>query len=281
MTVLYKSTTSAPVNAGSYTVTQNPGLELPKAVDELDALVGISLTRTYSSADSIASEVKEILGAIPVIIPNSSTVATNGDITVTALADTYDGGAWVYLPANAIVGGLAGLYWTIFSSTTAGNVKTNYVNPATTEFIPYVPEGTPVSAVGSNSAYTTTTGSDLPLVNITLPANSVSPGSALKVYSRVTCPNAADNKIVKHKLGTTDMGSQTFTTSTGGALSTAAFARTSAQQVIGSFGDSGIAATTFGSVDTSAASKIQITGQLAAGTGYLVLEAFAVEKTIA
>lgn len=279
MSVTYTSTTGASVNAGSYVIGVTPGLQLDKAVDVLDALVGVSLSRTNTAALDIGSNPLEMVGVVPVIIPNSSTVATNGAITVTALATTYSDGAWVYLPANAVVGGSAGFYWTIFSSTTAGSVKTNYVNPATTEFVPYVPTGTITTAVGSNSAYTTPTASDIALINITLPANSVSVGSTLRTFCRVTCPSAADDKIVKHLLGSTAIGSQTFTTSTGGTLTTAAFARTNAKQVLGTFGDSAIAATTFGAVNTAAASKLVITGQLAATTGYLVLEAFTVTQT--
>lgn len=274
MSVIYTSTTGSAVTVESYVVTVTPGLQLGNAVDVLDKLVGVSLSRTNTSALSLVSNAAEVVGTVPVVIPNSSTVATNGAITVTALADTYSGGAWVHLPAGAVVGGSAGLYWTIFSSTTAGIVKTNYVNPATTEFVPYIPTGTPVTAVGSNAAYVTPTAADVPLVNITLPANSVSVGSTIKTFSRVTCPSAADDKIVKHLLGATSIGSQTFTTSTGGSLATAAFSRTNAKQVLGSYGDSAIAATTFGAVDTTAASKLVITGQLAAVTGYLVLEAF-------
>lgn len=278
MSVLYKSTTGTPVNAGTYIVTASPGLQLENAVDILDQLVGITLTRTNTTSLSIASKVEEITGSIPVILPNSATVATNGAITLTALATTYSNGAWVYLPAGAIVDGLAGLYWTIFSSTTAGVVKTNYVDAATTEFIPYVPSGTLVTAVGSNSAFVTPTGSDITLVNITLPANSISPGSNLKTYCIVTCPSAADDKIVKHKLGSTTIAQQLFTTSTGGTLSTIVFSRTNAKQILALYGDSAIGATSFGAVDTTAVSKLVITGQLEDVAGYLVLEAFTVSQ---
>lgn len=279
MSVTYTSTIGKAVIAGSYVVGVSPGLALDNAVDELDALVGISLNRTNTTAWELKSNLQEIVNAIPVIIPNSSTVATNGAITLTALPDTYALGAWVYLPAGAIVGGAAGFYWTIFSSTTAGIVKTNYVDPSATEFLPYVPTGTLTTAVGSNSGYVTPTASDVALINITLPANTVSVGSALKAFCRVTCPSAADAKTVKHLLGTTTIGSQAFTTSTGGTLTTATFSRTDAKQIMGTFGDTGVSATTFGTVNTAAESKFVITGRLAATTGYIVLEAFAVSQT--
>lgn len=253
-------------------------LQLENSVDALDKLVGISLSRTNDMALSLLSNTDELSGAIPIIIPNSSTVATNGNITVTALPTTY-AGAWVYLPADAVVDGLAGFYWTTFSSTTAGSVKTNYIDP-TEEFIPYVPSGTITTAVGSNSAYVTPTDTDIEMVNISLPANSLSNGTTVKMFSRVTCPNAADAKTVSHKLGSTAIGTQAFTTSTGGTLTTGLFVRANNRQVLGTFGDSAIAATTFGTVDLTAASNLVITGKLAATTGYLVLESFNITKAI-
>lgn len=279
MSVTYTSTTGKAVIAGSYVVGVSPGLALDNAVDELDVLVGNTLNRTNTSAWELKSNLQEIVNAIPVILPNSSTVAANGAITLTALPDTYALGAWVYLPAGAIVGGAAGFYWTVFSSTTAGIVKTNYVDPSATEFLPYVPTGTLTTAVGSNSAYVTPTASDIALINITLPANTVSVGSALKAFCRVTCPSAGDAKTVKHLLGTTTIGNVVFTTSTGGTLTTATFSRTDAKQIMGTFGDSGTSATTFGTVNTAAESKFVITGRLGATTGYIVLEAFTVSQT--
>ena len=279
MSVTYTSTTGKAVIVGSYIIGVSPGLSLDNAVDELDVLVGISLNRTNTTALELKSNLQEIVNVIPVIIPNSSTVATNGSITLTALPDTYALGAWVYLPAGAIVGGAAGFYWTVFSSTTEGIVKTNYVDPSATEFLPYVPTGTLTTAVGSNSAYVTPTASDVALINITLPANTVSVGSVLKAFCRVTCSMAVGTKTVKHLLGTTTIGSQAFTSSTGGTLTTATFSRTNAKQIMGTFGDSGIAATTVGTVNTAAASKFVITGQLSSTTGYIVLEAFTISQT--
>lgn len=278
MSVTYTSTTGSTVTVGEYAVTVTPGLQLENSVDALDKLVGISLSRTNDMALSLLSNTDELSGAIPIIIPNSSTVATNGNITVTALPTTY-AGAWVYLPADAIVDGEAGFYWTTFSSTTAGSVKTNYIDP-TEEFIPYVPSGTITTAVGSNSAYVTPTDTDIEMVNISLPTNSLSNGTTVKMFSRVTCPNAADAKTVSHKLGSTAIGTQAFTTSTGGTLTTGLFVRANNRQVLGTFGDSAIAATTFGTVDLTAASSLVITGKLAATTGYLVLEAFNITKAI-
>lgn len=281
MSVIYKSSTGETVNVGSYVITVNPGLELAESVNELDVLVGVSLTRTNTSAAELKSKPTEIVTAVPVIIPNSSTVATNGAITVTALPSTYSEGAWVYLPASAIVGGAAGYYWTVFSSTTAGSVKTNYIDP-TSEFLPYVPTGTLVTAVGSNASYTTPAATDINMINITVPANSISKNSCVRMFSRIVCTNSADDKIVKHLLGNATVGSQTYTTSTGGSLDTALFARASNKQVFGTYGDSTTSTTTYGTVDTSAASKLVVTGQLEVATSdYIVIEAFITTTTLA
>ena len=60
--------------------------------------------------------------AIPVILAPNGTIATNGTVTLgTALPLVY-ASAWVRFPAGAVVGGLAGLYFVKFSSTTVGQV---------------------------------------------------------------------------------------------------------------------------------------------------------------
>lgn len=280
MAVIYKSSTGETINVGSYVITVDPGLQCSEAIDELDILVGVSLTRTNTTANELKSVPKQIVAAVPVIIPNSATVATNGAITLTALPNTYSDGAWVYLPASAVVGGSAGYYWTVFSSTTAGSVKTTYIDP-TSEFLPYIPTGTLVTAVGSNGAYTTPAATDINMLNITLPANSISKNSCVTMFSRVVCTNSADDKILKHLLGSTTIGSQTYTTSTGGSFNTAIFHRTSAKQVFGIFGASAVSTTTYGTVDTTAASKLVVTGQLENATSdYLILEAFLTSTTL-
>lgn len=50
MSVTYTSSTGVTVNVGSYSVGVTPGLQLDTAVDYLDKLVGVSLTRTNTAA---------------------------------------------------------------------------------------------------------------------------------------------------------------------------------------------------------------------------------------
>jgi hypothetical protein len=135
---------------------------------------------------------------VPVGIANNGTVATNGQITLgTALPRIYSGGIWLYLPAGAVSGGAAGLYWCVMSSVTVGQVYTNFADTSQV-FVPYIPTGTLVNAVGSNAAYTQITNTDIVLANVTLPAGSLGNSGAVSIISSGHMATAAaGNKYVK------------------------------------------------------------------------------------
>jgi hypothetical protein len=81
-------------------------------LDELQAFAGVPfiLSRT----------------AIPFIWLSSGSIGDNGALTgVTALPQTYSGGAYIWLPADSIdatTPAAAAWYWCVFSSTTAGTI---------------------------------------------------------------------------------------------------------------------------------------------------------------
>ena len=217
--------------------------------------------------------------AVPVCLAPNGTVATNGIVTLgTALPTTYSGGIWLRLPANAIVGGAAGLYWVVMSSTTVGQVYTNFADPAT-EFIPSIPSGALVAAVGSNAAYTQTTGADITLVNATLAGGSLGLNGTLETKLFESHPSNANNKTFRNKLGGTTFLAIAATTSlTSSTLGFAtnrgvANAQTTGAQTASSFGINTIPALYLG-VDTSAAVASTITGQLAVATDFIVFERF-------
>jgi hypothetical protein len=135
---------------------------------------------------------------VPVGLPPNGTVATNGQITLgTALPRVYSNGIWVYLPAGSVSGGAAGLYWCVMSSTTVGQVYTKFADTSQ-GFIPYTPTGTLVNAVGSNAAYTQTTGVDIVLASVTLPAGSLGNNGAVSIISSGHMATAAaGSKYVK------------------------------------------------------------------------------------
>lgn len=219
--------------------------------------------------------------AVPVILAPNGTVATNGTITLgTALPTTY-ANAWVRLPAGAVSGGSAGLYYATFSSTTVGVITTTFADAATA-FSPYIPSST-VVAVGSNSAYTQTTGAEVTLFNVTVPGGMLGANGSLRYTGVGSHPNNANAKSYRAKLSSAII----FNTSPTTTL-TAYFERmvhnrgTASSQVIPSTGLLGTgtasaAGPTYSAVDTSVDQAFIFTAQLAVATDYLVLEAFTVE----
>ena len=157
----------------------------------------IGLTKPGGLMAPIAAVLSQ--SAIPVILAPNGTVATNGTITLgTALPVIY-ANAWVRLPAGAVVGGAAGLYYATFSSTTVGVITTTFADPASA-FTPYIPAST-VVATGSNSAYTQTTAADITLANITVPGGLMGANGALRFQTYGTQNNTANTKTLAVKFG--------------------------------------------------------------------------------
>lgn len=218
--------------------------------------------------------------AVPVILAPNGTVATNGTITLgTALPTIYSGGAWVRLPAGAVVGGLAGLYWTVFSSTTVGAVKTLFVDPATA-FTPYVPTVALVAATGSNAAYTQTTAADITLANVTVPGGVMGLSGGLRRETVHSWNNSAGLKSATEKFsaetvgaisGTTTVSGHSFATTRNRGLS-----NLQVSPMASAIGASSSAAH-FTTVNTDINQSLIFTGQLAVATDFLVLEYITVE----
>lgn len=219
---------------------------------------------------------------VPVILVPNGTVATNGTITVgTALPATYSGGAWIRLPAGAVVSGSAGLYWCVFSSTTVGQVYTNFSDPVT-QFIPTVPGGTLVAAVGSNVAYTQTTGSAITLINATIPAMALETLGAFLVNRSFSYNLAAGNKVFTLRLGATQVSSSSRST-TGGGDSFSFRGRLRGTSSIIHYSDTAESATSSTmstqstAIDFSVDTAVTLTCQLDTATNYGIIEAFMIE----
>ena len=172
---------------------------------------GTGLVVATPGTDYLVSHQVKVLAqtGIPYIKAPSGTVATNGVVTLgTALPTTYDMGAWVYLPAGAVVGGLAGLYWVVFSSTTVGQVYTNYIDPAVAFDPSTKPGGTLVTATGSNSAYaglaTTAT-----FINVNVAGNTVGEHGQIVFNEEFSYNLNANTKQILRRIDTS-----TFVTST-------------------------------------------------------------------
>jgi len=217
--------------------------------------------------------------AVPVILVPNGTVATAGVITLgTALPLIYTA-AWVRLPAGAVVGGLAGLYYVVFSSTTVGQVYTNFADPATA-FAPAIPTGTLVAAVGSNAAYTQAT-TEVTLANVTVVANSVGENGAVQLTVLQSNNGTAGAKTVGAKFGGSAFMASAVTTSLASETQKRVVNRGVVNSQLvhanGVFGAVSTVAPTQLAINTAADVALAITGTLAVATDALVIESFVVE----
>lgn len=213
---------------------------------------------------------------IPCIIVPNGTVATSGAITVgTALPLIYPR-AWVYLPAAAVVGGLAGWYYTVFSSTTLGQVYTNYQAAMDKPFVP----ATLVAAVGSNSAYTTVISTDVVMGAAIIPANLLGAFGSVDVTAFLSYNSTAGAKVGKVRFGAGTVVSSSATTTTGLTIRKRVQNRATNSQVIQASLETGVTvsvAPTLLAIDTTADVQVDVVGQVAVATDYIILESLSVE----
>lgn len=237
-------------------------------------------------AASLLSKAPVTLGksAVPLIVAPNGTVATNGTITLgTALPLIYTA-AWVRLPAGAVVGGLAGLYYTVFSSTTVGQVYTNYADVATA-FTGAIPTATLVAAVGSNAGYTQATASDLSLALVTVPGNTLGTDGSVTVTVFESNNGTAGAKNVTAKFGGTSFLTADVTTSlaleTSKSVTNRGVVNKQLVHANAAFGNVSTVAPTQLTVDTSASADVVITGKVAVATDYIIVESFTVKAQLA
>ena len=151
---------------------------------------------------------------VPVVIPSSGTIATAGTVTLTTALPTTYTGAWMYFPATAFSGTVAaGLFWVVMSSTTAGTVYQTSVVPAS-PFEAFIPTEALVAVVGSNSAYTQTTASDLVMLRTTVPGGLMGPSGEVYYNLLFTTNATANTKTVKVTFGGTDIHSASLSSNT-------------------------------------------------------------------
>jgi hypothetical protein len=225
----------------------------------------------------MAQPCRRVLGAqgIPCIILPTGTITAGGVLTSgTALALTYPR-AWVYLPAGAVVGGSAGWYYAVFSSTTVCQVYTAY---QATMDKPYIPT-TLTAAVGVGGAYTGVT-SAVSMGSVVVPANAMGAFGAVEVAALGAWPNNANNKTFAARFGGSTVLSTVATTTLGMTVRKKVQNRATNAQVIHAAAETGAAVATSPSllaIDTTADVVVDVAGTMAVATDYLVLESFSVE----
>jgi hypothetical protein len=219
---------------------------------------------------------------VPVGLAPNGTVATNGQITLgTALPRTYSTGIWFYLPAGTVVGGAAGLYWCVMSSTTVGQVYTKFVDTSQA-FVPYIPTGTLVNSVGSNAAYTQTTVANIALASLTLPAGSIGPNGQIRMNWEFSYNLAAGNKTFSALLNVTQLAGSLRSTTGGHDSYTIRMRNLGVQNSnsIYAVSESSVASgtpQTISSVDTSVSQVITLYINIDTATNYGVIDSFSIE----
>ena len=219
-----------------------------------------------------------LMGGIPTIIANTGTVATNGTITLgTALQLTYPQ-CWLYLPAGAVVGGSAGWYYAIMSSTTVGVVYTNY-QATMTQPLALGAAATLTVATGSNSAYTGVT-TEVQMAGAVIPAGLLGQYGATIAEANWAHNSTAGAKVAKVAFGGSTVLSVSSTTTLGVDIRKRIQNRAAAVQQIRVAVDTGAAqsvAPTLLTVDTAAEVTVGLMGSIAVATDTLVLENYLIE----
>lgn len=217
--------------------------------------------------------------AIPVILAPSGTVDAAGVITLgTALPLTYAAGAWVYLPATALLSGIAGLYWCVFSSTTVGQVYQG-VNDASVPFLPRKPANTLVAEVGTGLAFSQVL-TEVKFANITLPAASMGIYGSLRITQEYLFPNNVNNKFDRSMLGGQSLHGYTRTTTIRDSLCTTV--RNAGAENLQTITDThGVNQSYLNgaqrTVNTAIDQPLVFAGQLAVATDYVVFTGFSIE----
>lgn len=149
---------------------------------------------------------------VPCILASSGTMGDNGAVSgMTILPTTYSGGAWLYLPANAIsASSAAGFYWFVASSTTAGTVYNSTW------------DGTGVPTAGTTTAFSTTgpgaftgiSSGEITVATITVPAGAMGPNGKFRAELALFHNTAAGNKIFRVNFGATAVSATASTNQT-------------------------------------------------------------------
>jgi hypothetical protein len=219
---------------------------------------------------------------VPIGLAPNGTVATNGQITLgTALPRVYSNGIWLYLPAGAVSGGAAGLYWCVMSSTTVGQVYTTFADTSQ-KFTPYIPTGSLVNAVGSNAAYTQIINTNITLINAIVPGNSMGASGGLRSMQQFSCANNANGKSVQLQFGSGSIiysagisgsaGAQTLATIRNCGVTNSQVSNFNSLTGLGTSANMG-----YYSNDTTVDQPILVLANISVATDYIIFEAGSLE----
>lgn len=237
---------------------------------------GTGATTAQGAAANLAVPYALAKWGVPCVLASSGSMANNGAVSaMTALPTTYSGGAWLYLPANAIqAGSAAGFYWFVASSTTAGTVYNS-----TFDGLSVPAAGTTTAFVSTGpGAFTGVAAGEITAATVTIPADSIGPNGNLQAALGINHNTAAGNKIFRGRFsggGGTAMLSATLSTTLQGmaALEIRNLGVTNRQRGNGVLpGQSASTTPLFSSEDTTAQTTLVFTMEKATATNHAILD---------
>lgn len=199
---MWRGAASPGLSAGQ---TLPSGLILPTPTLQSPTITGTVTASQVTGIERVLAQ-----WGVPVILASSGSMANNGAVSgMTALPATYSGGAWLYLPSDAIqAGSAAGFYWFVASSTTAGTV---YNSTFAGAGIPGAGTATPFVSTGPG-AFTGVATGEITAATVSIPAGAMGPNGSFWTNYWVTNNTAAGNKILRVKFGATTLISSTLST---------------------------------------------------------------------
>lgn len=239
----------------------------------------------YITAQQLSAPFTTVItqSSLPIGIPpgNGTTTGlqftnTTGafSLTTSVFPTTYTG-IWLWMPIGAFDGTnptVAGLYWAVMSSTSVGQLYNVIYSPTP-------PTGlTSANFVTTSAArwLTQTTGADLTLLDVMVQGGTMGPNGVIESDMEFTLNSSVNNKIIKTSFGGSAVMSFTATTSaTLLANNTVQNRGSVSAQVSEAVPGYGASATplVWTTINTAANQSFSITGQLAANTDFIILEA--------
>ncbi len=223
---------------------------------------------------------------IPLIMSSTCTMGDNGAISVcTALPGTYTA-SYTYWPLNTICtggtgGNVAGWYYTVWSSTTAGTIYRNTYSSGT----PLIP-ASPTAFSCTAGTGVQGTGADITAFSYTIPAGTINGiNDSIWFSPSYSINSSGNNKILKSKIGTTPtvLRNVTLTTNAtqndlfGISNSGSSQVQVSSNSISGAVGAASTSPLINLTLDTTGNLTFIVTMQLATATDYAILNRIGVE----
>jgi hypothetical protein len=147
-------------------------------------------------------------------MPTATISDVAGTVTLgTALPETYNVGAWMYIGANQLKASIAAAWhWVVMSSTTLGQVCTETYDP--TIELPYVPASCTAFADTVPGTITGYTAGEVTWVQITKPTNALGKNGSIKVDALLRNNNSSSFKTYRLSYGGTSVVGVTASTTT-------------------------------------------------------------------